>query len=217
MTNISGSSAILKAVPLFSALSDEQLASLFPAAERRTYPRGAFILRRGEEPNALYIILAGRAKVLIESIEGRELTIMTLGRNEFSGEMSLIDDKPQPASVEAVENCEVLYLSRKAFMAWLHGNSDATILILKAVIRRLQEANRKIAMLAFMDVYGRVEHHLTEAAKEQGGAWIVGTALKDIARIVGASHKQVSRVLRTMSDRGLIRRDKQKIVILNRT
>lgn len=217
MTNIIGSSAILKAVPLFSAFSDQQLASLFLAAEHRTYARHAFILRRGEEPDALYIILAGRAKVLIENIEGRELALTTLERNGFIGEMSLIDEKPQPASVEAVENCEVLYLSRKAFMAWLHGNSDATILILKAVISRLQEANRKIARLAFMDVFGRVEHYLTEAAKEQAGEWIVGTGPEEIARIVGASRERVSRVLKTMSDRGLIRRDTRKIFILNRT
>ena len=56
---------ILKTVPLFSSLSDEQLRLLQPCLQQRSYPRNSFILRAGEETDALYIILSGRAKVLI--------------------------------------------------------------------------------------------------------------------------------------------------------
>ncbi|HEV7803953.1 MAG TPA: cyclic nucleotide-binding domain-containing protein, partial [Burkholderiales bacterium] len=55
---------VLKNVPLFSSFSDQQLAVLLPAVQHRRFPRGSYVIRAGEETDALYIILAGRAKVL---------------------------------------------------------------------------------------------------------------------------------------------------------
>jgi CRP/FNR family transcriptional regulator, cyclic AMP receptor protein len=215
MTNLTVNPTILKTVPLFSLLSDHQLAALFPAIQHRTYPRHSFMLRAGERAEALYIILAGRAKVVIDDGEGREVTLTFIGPNEFFGEMSLIDDKPRSASVEAVESCEILYISKAAFMTCLKDNSEVAMLILRGVIGRLREADRKIASLALMDVHGRVARLLMELAREVDGVWVVDTGSEEMARMVGASREMVSRVLKEMRDGGLIRRDKRKIIVLD--
>ena len=73
MTTLTVSPTILKTVPLFSLLTDHQLASLYPAIQHRSYPRHSFMLRAGEKPDALYIILAGRAKVVMD--DGEMLTL----------------------------------------------------------------------------------------------------------------------------------------------
>jgi CRP/FNR family cyclic AMP-dependent transcriptional regulator len=216
MTNLTVNPTILKTVPLFSLLSDNQLGSLFPAIQHRTYPRHAFMLRAGERPDALYIILAGRAKVLIEDGEGREVTLTIIGPSEFFGEMSLIDDKPRSASVEALEACEILYISKAAFMGCLKDNFDVAMLMLRSVVGRLREADRKIASLALMDVHGRVARLLMDLAREVNDVWIVDTGSEEMARMVGASREMVSRVLKEMRDSGLIRRDKRKIIVLDR-
>jgi CRP/FNR family cyclic AMP-dependent transcriptional regulator len=216
MTNLTVNPTILKTVPLFSLLSDNQLGSLFPAIQHRSYPRHAFMLRAGERPDALYIILAGRAKVLIEDGEGREVTLTIIGPSEFFGEMSLIDDKPRSASVEALEACEILYISKAAFMGCLKDNFDVAMLMLRSVVGRLREADRKIASLALMDVHGRVARLLMDLAREVNDVWIVDTGSEEMARMVGASREMVSRVLKEMRDSGLIRRDKRKIIVLDR-
>ena len=61
---------ILKSVPLFSSFSDQQLSQILSGVQHRSYPRGTFIMRAGEETDALYIILAGRVKILIPDEEG---------------------------------------------------------------------------------------------------------------------------------------------------
>ena len=216
MTNLTINPTILKTVPLFSQFSDQQLSVLFPAIQHRSYPRHSFMLRAGENTDALYIILAGRAKVVIDDGEGREVTLTTIGPSEYFGEMSLIDDKPRSASVEALEPCEVLYISKGAFMSCLKDNFDAAMLMLKGVIGRLREADRKIASLALMDVHGRVARLLMDLARETNGAWVVDTGSEEIARMVGASREMVSRVLKDMRDGGIIRRDKRKIIVLDR-
>jgi len=216
MTNLAVNPTILKTVPLFSLLSDHQLASLFPAIQHRSYPRHAFMLRAGERPDALYIILAGRAKVVIDDGDGREVTLTLIGPSEFFGEMSLIDEKPRSASVEAIEPCEILYISKAAFMTCLKDNFDVAMLILRAVVGRLREADRKIASLALMDVHGRVARLLMDLAREVNDVWVVDTGSEEMARMVGASREMVSRVLKEMRESGLIRRDKRKIIVLDR-
>jgi CRP/FNR family transcriptional regulator, cyclic AMP receptor protein len=216
MTNLAVSPTILKTVPIFSLFSDHELAALFPAVQHRSYPRHAFMLRAGERSDALYIILSGRAKVVIDDGEGREVTLSTIGASEFFGEMSLIDDKPRSASVETLEPCEVLYISKAAFMACLKDNFDAAMLILKSVVGRLRDADRKIASLALMDVHGRVARLLMDLAREIDGVWVVDTGSEEMARMVGASREMVSRVLKDMRDGQLIRRDKRKIIVLDR-
>jgi CRP/FNR family cyclic AMP-dependent transcriptional regulator len=139
-----------------------------------------------------------------------------IGPSEFFGEMSLIDEKPRSASVEALEACEVLYISKPAFMACLKDNFDAAMLILRNVVARLREADRKIASLALMDVHGRVARLLMDLAHDVNGMWVVDTGSEEMARMVGASREMVSRVLKEMRDGGLIRRDKRKIIVLDR-
>jgi len=216
MTNLAVNPAILKTVPLFSLFSDDELAAVFPAIQHRTYPRHSFMLRAGEKTDALYILLSGRAKVVIDDGDGREVTLTVIGPSEFFGEMSLIDEKPRSASVEALESCEVLYISKSAFMSCLKNNFEVAMLMLRSVVGRLREADQKIASLALMDVHGRVARLIMDLGREVDGTWLVDTGSEEMARMVGASREMVSRVLKEMRDRGLIRRDKRKIVVLDR-
>ena len=90
------------------------------------------------------------------------------------------------------------------------------MLMLRSVVARLREADRKIESLALMDVYGRVARLLMEHAREIDGRWIVEPGSEQISRMVGASREMVSRVLKDLREKGLIVRDKRKIVVLDR-
>ena len=209
---------ILKNVPLFSSFTDQQLAYLIPAVQHRRFPRGSYVIRAGEETDALYIILAGRAKVLIPDDDGNEVILSVIGPNEFFGEMGLLDDQPRSASVETLEPCEMLRISRTAFLSCLKDNFDAAMLIIRNLVKRLREADRKIESLALIDVYGRVARLLIEMAKPVEGQWIIEKAppKQEIARMIGASREMVSRVVKDLNEKGVIRADKRKIYVLDR-
>jgi CRP/FNR family cyclic AMP-dependent transcriptional regulator len=209
---------VLKNVPLFSSFTDQQLAALLPAVQHRRFPRGSYVIRAGEETDALYIILAGRAKVLIPDDDGNEVILALIGPNDFFGEMGLLDDQPRSASVETTESCEMLRISRSAFLNCLKDNFDAAMLIIRNLVKRLREADRKIESLALIDVYGRVARLLIELAKPVEGQWIIEKAppKQEIARMIGASREMVSRVVKDLNERGVIRADKRKIYVLDR-
>jgi CRP/FNR family cyclic AMP-dependent transcriptional regulator len=210
--------SILKTVPLFSSLSDEQLRVLQPCLQQRSYPRNSFILRAGEETDALYIILSGRVKVLIPDEQGREVILATMGPNEYFGEMGLLDDQPRSASVETLEACQMLRFSKSGFVACLKDNFDLAMIIINNLVKRLRAADRKIESLALMDVYGRVARLLLDQAEEVDGVWIVRSAppKQEIARMIGASREMVSRVVKDLHLRGYIRAEKRKIFLLDK-
>ncbi|HEV8519070.1 MAG TPA: cyclic nucleotide-binding domain-containing protein [Burkholderiales bacterium] len=209
---------ILKTVPLFSSLSDEQLRLLQPCLQQRSYPRNSFILRAGEETEGLYIILSGRVKVLIPDEQGREVILAVMGPSEFFGEMGLLDDQPRSASVETLEPCEMLRFSKSGFMACLKDNFELAMIILRNLVKRLREADRKIESLALIDVYGRVARLLLDQAEEIDGMWIVRSAppKQEIARMIGASREMVSRVVKDLQTRGYIRAEKRKVFLLDK-
>src|SRR5882672_8601244 len=90
----------LMSVPLFASLPERHLAALAACATLRRYPRNSFILHAGGQTDGIYIILSGRAKVLISNHEGREVILSYLGARDFFGEMALLDRQPCSASVE---------------------------------------------------------------------------------------------------------------------
>ena len=101
-------------------------------------------------------------------------------------------------------------------MSCFRNHFDAAALMLRLVVSRLREADHKIASLALLDVHGRVARLLIELAKDVNGVWVVDTGSEEIARMVGASREMVSRVLKNMIEQGVIKRDKRKIVVLDR-
>ena len=175
-------------------------------------------MHAGEETDALYVILAGRVKVLITDDEGHEVILSMLGPNEYFGEMGLLDDQPRSASVETVEPCQMLRMSKAGFISLLQNNFEMAMLIIRNLVKRLRDADRKIESLALIDVYGRVARLLIDMAEEIDGRWVVPRAppKQEIARMIGASREMVSRVVKGLQDKGLIRAEKRRIVVLDR-
>ena len=209
---------ILKGVPLFSLFSDAQLSQLLTCVQHRSYPRNAFILRAGEETDALYLVLSGRVKVLIPDEEGHEVILSIIGPQEYFGEMGLLDDQPRSASVETLESCEMLRLSKAGFTNILKDNFELAMLIIRNLVKRLREADRKIESLALIDVYGRVARLLLDMAENLDGKWVVEHAppKQEIARMIGASREMVSRVVKDLHGKGLIRAEKRRIYVLDK-
>src|SRR5947207_7275134 len=125
MTNAIMNTSLLKTIPFFAALPPEQLARLFPAIQHRHYPRNSYMLRAEERADGLYVVLAGRAKVLIEDGEGRAVILSVINAGEFFGEMSLIDGRPRSATVQALDACEILYVPKCAFVEFMQSERAA--------------------------------------------------------------------------------------------
>jgi CRP/FNR family cyclic AMP-dependent transcriptional regulator len=198
--------AFLRRVPLFSGLNEMQLETLAAGSARRSYPKGRTIVSEGEPSQSMYILLAGRAKVQRSDSEGKEVILAVLGSGEFFGEMSLIDDAPRSASVITLEPCEFMAVSKDAFKAMLQQSPEVAMNVMRGLVRRLREADKKIETLALLDVYGRVARVLLDFSENVNGERIVKNKLprQEIAKMIGASREMVSRVMKGLELDGYI-------------
>src|SRR3954465_3304879 len=106
--------AILRQVPLFAGLSDEQMAQLSASSRRIRAKPGDLLIREGEEGDALLIILSGELEITKHD-GGREIALATRKTGEILGEMSLLEQWPRTASVRAVSDSELLEVDAVAF------------------------------------------------------------------------------------------------------
>jgi CRP/FNR family cyclic AMP-dependent transcriptional regulator len=175
------------------------------------------VVAAGEVPDGLYILLSGRVRVIHEDADGRTLIASELGPSEFFGEMGLIDSTPCPASIRAMERCELVWVPQKTLIECLSDNAAAALGMLRIALERLCAAHAKMANLALMTVYGRVAGVLLENGRDANGDWLVETGSEQIAAMVGSSREMVSRVLKSMILKGAIRRHKRKLIVLDRS
>jgi CRP/FNR family transcriptional regulator, cyclic AMP receptor protein len=208
--------SVLKHIAVFSAMSDEKLQALRRFMQHRSFGRHAVILRPGETADGVYVLLTGRAKVVLEDGRGNRMTTLLIEPNEFFGEMGVLDEAPRSGGVQTLEPCDTLFVRKAAFLDCMDGNYAAAMVLLRVVLARLRVAERKMASLGFMDVYARVARLFVESAEEVDGEWIVDTGSEEIARTVAASREMVSRVVKKMKDDGLVRKERRKTVILDR-
>ena len=207
---------VLRNVPLFSGLDQTELEKLSRVAGRRRATRGEFIVRTGEVTDALYILLSGSAKVTNSDEEGREIILAMLGPGEFFGEMGLIDGSPRSANVVVQETTELLVMSRADFHRCMQDNFQVALKLMRILVQRLREADRKIESLALLDVYGRVARLLLEMSVLEDGRRVVTKKVskQDMARMIGASREMVSKVMRDLENSGYIAYEADVLVIV---
>ena len=83
-------SELLKRVPLFEGLSDDELEALSDVALLRVFPKDRVVIMAEEEGDSLFVIHTGQVKVSIVSEDGREVILSILGEGNFFGEMALL-------------------------------------------------------------------------------------------------------------------------------
>jgi CRP/FNR family cyclic AMP-dependent transcriptional regulator len=209
------STAVLKTVPLFTSFPEEQLRLLSTIITRKSAPRSTTIMAGGDPTDSLYIVLSGRLKVMMSDSEGKEVILSILGPGEFFGEMGLIDDEPRSATVITIEPCELLSIAKRDFKKCLSENAEMSMAVMRGLVRRLREADRKIGSLALLDVYGRVARLLLDMAENVDGEKVVTKRLpkQDIAKMIGASREMVSRVMKDLQTGGYIEMRGSTIVL----
>ena len=197
---------LIRRVPLFSMLTEEQAQLVADGVVKRRYRRGELVVEQGKKSNALFILLNGRARVLTADERGREVILAVLEAGDYVGEMSLIDNQPHSASVRCEIQCDMLILGRPEFARCLPENPSLSYAIMRGLVTRLRSADRQIESLALLDVYGRVARALLDMAEDDNGDKVIRgkVSRQDLAKIVGASREMVSRVMKDLTERGVI-------------
>lgn len=207
----------LATVPLFRSLAPTEVNAFSQMAREKSYPKGSVILFEDDPGDSLFVVRAGRVKVVLVAEDGREVILGILGVGEHFGELSLIDDQPRSAHVVAMEESTLLVLRREDFRRRVEQSPAVAWALLLELSRRLRRADDKIGSLVLLDVPGRIARMILDAATE-GGSESIEKPLthQTIAHVIGASRETVSRAMREFVEAGWISTERRRIKITDR-
>lgn len=158
-------------------------------------------------------------KVSLINEEGNELTLAEFKKGDFFGEMSLIDGKPRSATVTILEASELAILRRQRFIDILRKEPSIALELLSALVERLRIANGVIESLAFFDVEERLMRLFSAMIKECGekdgpGSYRIKRCThRELAARIGASREAVTKALKVLQFRGIIKEDRNGFII----
>lgn len=210
---------VLSRNPLFNGLGGVYIKDILGRGELKSWGADSQIISEGESGDAVFFILSGKVKVTLYGEEGREIVLSILNEGDMFGEMSIIDDKPRSANVEAISGLECLVVSKAAFLDYMQTHHKVYMRFFAYLTGRLREATRKIGGLALLDVCGRIAHTLLGMSK---GGYDAGEVVaidrpthEELAAMIGSSREVVSRALKKMTQEGYIKIEKDKILLYN--
>jgi len=205
---------------------------LLPPAERRRLLRrctehalktGGVLFAEGEPCRGLYILVEGRVELRQLSPRGREQVLHTEGPGATLGEAPLFDHGGYVASAVAVEPTRALFVPRAAVIALLRRNPAIAVSLLETMARRVRRFADMAGSLTFRPVHERLAHYIATAAGESGRPVTVGLAVdlaltqEQLAARLGTVRELVARAFSQLEARGVITRNRARIVIRDAT
>lgn len=126
----------LRRIPLFSGVDLSKLKLLAFASERVAFPEGRALFREGDPGDAAYLILDGAAEVTVASETG-PVTVATIGKDAFVGEIAILTDVPRTATVVAATPVEALRIRKDVFLQLLRDVPMMAIEVMREMAERL--------------------------------------------------------------------------------
>jgi CRP/FNR family transcriptional regulator, cyclic AMP receptor protein len=211
---------LLRAVPLFSELSEPELERISQVAVPRSFPADTRVFHEGDQSDACYIVRSGACRVTREHPDGRAITLANLGPGAIFGELAMLDGESRSASVEATEDAELLALPAGDVRALLREHPEMGEKLIVALTRRLREANERLTRQSFQTVPSRVAGVLNKLLAEEADTPQVrdGVTIRlrqsDLAQLAGTSRESVSRFLATLERAGVVEVGRAKVTVL---
>jgi CRP-like cAMP-binding protein len=190
------------AAGVLSDLPDRMLAKLLANAKPLKLAAQEILIVGGDPGDGCYRVDEGLLKVSIASSTGAERILAILGPGSIVGDMAMIDGRPRSASVSALRDCKVRFVSRKTFEAFVTKHPEIYKYLLVLLAERLRKTDQLVAAASFLPLKGRVARALLDLAKafgrEVGGGRIIiqhKINQSDIANMAGIARENVSRIL----------------------
>ena len=134
----------LKRMELFAKVEPAKLKLMAFAAERTQFRKGEEMVHQGDPADAAYIILDGKADVVVDT-PGGPLKVADVGRDAFVGEIGILCDVPRTATVVATEDLTTLKITKDLFFRMVSDFPTISIEVMRVLAQRLEHANQMLA------------------------------------------------------------------------
>ena len=211
----------LAKVQIFSGLTESELAFLAQRAVPRRFSSGETVFSEGEPCAGLYVVESGHVRIFKSSAGGREQVLSIDGPGSSVAELPVFDGGNYPASVTAVDDTTLLFVSKQDFQALCLAHPQVALKVLRVVGARLRRLVGIIEELSFTTVRHRLASFLLHLAQTEGKRTADGVEVtlpvsnQELASQIGTVRELVSRNLSRLQAEGMVKIDGRKVLICN--
>lgn len=210
---------VLKRTPLFAGLTEIELRALATRVTRKRFQRGELLFGEGDPCTGLFLVASGRIRIFKLSPAGREHVLAIEGPGGSFAELPVFDGGNYPASASALEDAEILFVSRRDFQNFCRERPDVALKVIAVVGSRLRRLVGIIEELSFTTIRQRLIAALVRLAEDTGVPSKEGLRIElarshqDLAAELGTVRELVSRNLSRLQAEGLLEVDGRRITV----
>lgn len=212
----------LKKIDLFKNLSDEELKELEPYLSWTTFRKKGEIFAEGDQPEWFYIVSKGKIKITKLSHDGKEIILELISPTDIFGGVAVLRNFPYPANAVAMEDSEVIKISRKNLMRLVDRFPNLMYCIALQLGDRMKSSYDSLKNIALERVEARIAALLLKLSNKVGIDTRDGIAIdmrltkQDVADMVGTTVETSIRTFSKFKKEGLLSDRDGKIVIKDR-
>ncbi len=212
----------LKKIELFKNLSNEELKELEPYLVREAVAKKTDIFTEGDSPEWFYIVSKGKIKITKLSHDGKEIILELISPTDIFGGVAVLRNFPYPANAVAMEDSEIIKISRKNLMRLVDRFPNLMYCIALQLGDRMKSSYDSLKNIALERVEARIAALLLKLANKVGlekpdGVMIdMRLTKQDVADMVGTTVDTSIRTFSKFKKEGLLSDTDGKIIIKDR-
>jgi CRP/FNR family transcriptional regulator len=210
---------VLRQTPLFATLSEAEMRALRARVTSRRFQKGELLFNEGDPCTGLFLVARGKVRIFKLSPSGREQVLAVEAPGSSFAELPVFDGGNYPASASALEDVEVLFISRKDFQGFCREHPDVALKVIAVVGARLRRLVGIIEDLSFTTVRQRLIAVILRMAQTSGTPTKEGIQVEltrshqDLAAELGTVRELVSRNLSRLQAEGFLDVDGRRILV----
>lgn len=215
--------SILKQLPFFSGLTQSDIRAINQQFHEHGYLPGETIYHSGDRAANLYVVAAGKVKLLRHTLSGQDVLLEILAPGDFFGSMTTASNEILLDTAQAQTAACVLAITSEQFRELLRQYAGVAVAVLDITAARLQEAQESVRQLSAYPVEQRLAVTLLKLVDKLGEPNEVGLLIQmplsreDLAQMIGSTTETVSRTLSQFQKEGLIQSGRQWVAVSDRS
>ena len=185
---------------------------------RMTLPAGATLLFEGDLSDRVVVVLSGAVRVFATASNGREVLVTVAAAGEIMGEMSAVDGQAHSASVNTLDEADVVLVPAASFRAVMLRNPRVAFAVATRLTRELRHVLQQRVGIEALDVPTRLARTMVTLADRldvRAGRVQLPVSQRELAEACGASREAVTKALATFRGRGWVDTDRRAITVLD--
>lgn len=203
---------------IFNKLTEEEAATLLKQYNFKvvTFEKETIIAHEDDKCNSIGLIISGKLEVSRLYSCGREIVISTLSSGDVFGEAIVFSTmKKYPATLKAVEKCELLFITKDELMNLFSSNGRILEGFLEVLSTKVLMMNKRIKNISFKSLRHKVVNYILENRNLNDNKVFLSESKEKLAAVLGIPRPSLSRELMALRDMGYIDFDRKIITIID--